>query len=329
MLENSGMKKLIFSLGLLAMVSCGSYKTEMWFNADGSGKTELSFDLGAMIKEMKSAFDGIGKEMMKDSLLAENTMQTDSFQNLTIDTMVNEAPPALKEGGGNEVQDTQWMEGMPGQNQGIGSVFPAKKKSSPEVFMSSLDQGKVDTMVNFYSIIPDSIKNKLANPKLLKQVELEMHLDSANETGLIAFRYHYKDLKEAIEIGKLMETTEVLETGNADSYQQFQRNFSFLSSIDYNVKAGTLVSAEEDLFKSGMVSEKMLEGVDPENEFAFKLFLEIMGMDKTEITLHLPRKIKEVKGIEYMQVDDNTVKLIFDMAAIIKSKKVPGYEIRF
>ena len=45
----------------MTLFSCGTYQSEITFYADGSGKTNIHYDLGKMIKEMKAAFEGFGK----------------------------------------------------------------------------------------------------------------------------------------------------------------------------------------------------------------------------------------------------------------------------
>lgn len=347
------MKKLLIVIALFSFVSCGSYKTEMWFYADGSGKTSIRYDLGAMIKEMKSAFEGIGKQMAKDSvftdslslanLLADSTgndfMLADSMQSwMTDSTQYDWTEPAMQEEGDPAPEmyhDTTGYNSDFSENYSFGDSsqmamnMPVKKKSSVEKFVGELNQGKVDTSVVIYSLMPDSVLQQLENPGLLKQVNLEIHLDSAEEKGIIDLSYTYKNMKEANKIGEMMARAEIIETGDTSSMKNFKRNFNSLEGMQYDAKAGTLKSPEENAFEMGMLPTEMMEGMDMNDEESFGMFLDIMGMDRIEVIYHMPRKIKEVKGVEYEQIDDDTIKLRFDMRSMFKTGKVPGYEIRF
>lgn len=347
------MKKLLLSLCLFSLISCGSYQTEMWFYADGSGKTSIRYDLGAMIKEMKSAFEGFGKQMAKDSLftdslalaniltdsLGNNPFSADSMQSGLSDTtqydwtqpaIEEEAAPAPEFYNDTTVYNADFSENYSfGDSSQMGMNMPVKKKSSVEKFVGDLNQGKVDTSVVIYTLIPDSVLQQLENPGLLKQVNLEIHLDSAEEKGVIDLSYTYKNLKEANKIGEMMAKAEIIETGDTTSMKNFKRNFNSLDGMKYDPKSGKLSSPEGNAFEMGMLPTEIMQGMDMNDEESFGMFLEIMGMDKIEVIYHLPRKIKEVKGVEYEQLDDDTVKLRFDMRTMFKTGKVPGYEIRF
>ncbi|HRG20609.1 MAG TPA: hypothetical protein PLQ57_06250 [Saprospiraceae bacterium] len=347
------MKKLLLSLCLFSLVSCGSYKTEMWFYADGSGKTNIQYDLGAMIKEMKAAFEGFGKQMAKDSVFSDSLalaniftdsigndiFATDSMQSwLSDSTQYELTQPAVQEEAAPEPEmyyDTTGYNADFSENYSFGDSsqmglnMPVKKKSSVEKFVGGLNQGKVDTSVVIYTLIPDSVLQQLENPGLLKQVNLEIHLDSAEEKGVIDLSYTYKNLKEANKIGEMMARAEIIETGDTTSMKNFKRNFNSLNEMKYDPKAGILSSPEENAFEMGMLPKEMVEGIDKNDEESFGMILDIMGMDKIEVIYHLPRKIKEVKGVEYEQIDDDTIKLRFDMRTMFKTGKVPGYEIRF
>ena len=136
-------------------------------------------------------------------------------------------------------------------------------------------------------------------------------------------------MKEANKIGEMMARAEIIETGDTTSMKNFKRNFNSLNGMKYDPKAGMLSSPEENAFEMGMLPTEMMEGIDKNDEESFGMILEIMGMNKIEVIYHLPRKIKEVKGVEYEQINDDTIKLRFDMRTMFKTGKVPGYEIRF
>lgn len=342
------MKKYILLLLGMTLFSCGTYQSEITFYADGSGKTNIHYDLGKMIKEMKAAFEGFGKAMeqdssavlgnAQDSLSNEVIFPADSLASWWQDTTSIDYTQSSDEEENNAEemwQDTtnyhyefqQDSTQSMGDQPAFGAV--AKKQSSVEKFFSNLDKGKVDTFVTIYNIIPDSVLKELENATLLKQVSIEFHLDSVAETGTIDLTYTYKNFTEARQIGENMAKAEFIETGDTTSYNSLKSNFSTIENLIFDPKAGVLSSREVDAFENGMVPKEFASMEGGNDEMNIDMVLQLMGLDKIEQIYHLPAKIKEVKGIDYELIDDDSVKLRFDMKQMIKTGKVPAYEIRF
>lgn len=342
------MKKYILFFICMQMFACGNYRSEITFYADGSGKTNIHYDLGKMIKEMKATFEGIGKTMAldsssvkgntQDSLSTDVILPEDSLVSSWQDTTLRDYPQSIDQEENNieemwddtssyhyefQQDSAQWM----GDQPGFGAV--AKRQSSVEKFFSNLNQGKVDTFVTFYNIIPDSVLKELENASLLKQVSIEFHLDSVAETGTIDLTYTYKNFSEARQVGEHLAKAEFIETGDTASFNNLKSNFNTFETLIFDAKAGVLSSQEVSAFENGMIPKEFASMTGGNDEASIDMVLQLMGLDKIEQIYHLPSKIREVKGVEYEMIDDDSVKLRFDMKQLIKTGKVPGYEIRF
>ena len=125
------------------------------------------------------------------------------------------------------------------------------------------------------------------------------------------------------------EEAEFIETGDTASFNNLKSNFNTFETLIFDAKAGVLSSQEVSAFENGMIPKEFASMTGGNDEASIDMVLQLMGLDKIEQIYHLPSKIKEVKGVEYEMIDDDSVKLRFDMKQLIKTGKVPGYEIRF
>ncbi|MBK8702009.1 MAG: hypothetical protein IPN29_21540 [Saprospiraceae bacterium] len=346
------MRKLYFVLLVLFLVSCGSYRTEVWFNADGSGKSNLHFDVGEMMKQMKAAFEGVAQEMNKDSSMMGNAVFSDSLLGGVVDTTVMDVEQfdymgtdSVYDGTFYDTTsmidayydssyqsyttDTGFYSGGQDWAGDTSFVMVEKKQSSMEKFMSSLPRDKVDTVINFYQVLPDSVIRQLEKPALLKQVTLEVHMDSINEKGVIDFTYSYKNLKEAEEVADMLARAEFIETGDTASIANFKRTFEGVNNLRFYPKSKTIESKETDAFASGMLQKDLMGNLSTSDEEGMNMILDMLGMKTVEVIYHLPGEVKEVKGLMYEQISKDTIKLIFDVKDMIKTGKVPGYVVTY
>lgn len=284
------MKYLTIYFSLFILVSCGSHRSELWFYADGSGQRTTTL----VVKP----------EMMKLVYAWQEELKS-------IDQQEVNKKLSNKKGTNNTSENSE------------------QRLTGFEKILLSSVKGSVDTNLVLYNIVPDSIKGQLDQAQLLKKVAYEIQIDADKNVAKAKFTAKYKNLEEALKINEVLRSMDELEKSNLNLYTDSKKFFNFLASMDYDVENGILKYPETALFKTGLIDEDLINEVDINDEFMFKQYLKFLDIETYELILHLPGKIKKVSGVEYQLLDEDTVVLKFDMAPIIKSKIMPGYEIKF
>jgi len=186
---------------------------------------------------------------------------------------------------------------------------------------------KMDTTMNFYDQMPDSLKNTIENAHLLKQMNLNMSVDSKKKMAKMTMSISYKNMDELAELLKVMSESKGEQGGMAAMMGGDDMNKMF---VDYKVdyKHGVyrmppmdvMSEIENDPEMSKMFgSLDSLALADPEGMEFFEMMFG--GSSKTKI--HLPGKVQFTNDMN-AKIDGNTVIFEDNILEIMKSGKKPG-----
>ena len=170
----------------------------------------------------------------------------------------------------------------------------------------------IDSLMNFYEMMPDSVKEQMVNPEVLKKVNMHMKIVSAEEYAKIKISMVYDSAKELEEIIKGMNEANPEGGGMGDQEDKLSEMFG---KFDTDLKNGIVriegidTEDEDDPFMQEMMEElnNPEKAEDPE-------FIEMMKMllgGETKTIVHVPGKIlftnypdAEIKGNTVIFKDD-------------------------
>jgi len=184
----------------------------------------------------------------------------------------------------------------------------------------------IDSSMNFYDIMPDSIKETMTNPKILKNVSLDMHINSLKEEASMTLNIEYKNQNH---LNQIFTTMKEMKKSGEKAEEQFD-NMNIEYTID--VKRGIVQLPGMDIselendpeFAQIMGSIDSLETTDPESMMLF----EMMFGGESKTIVHLPGKIEFTNDM-HAEIDGNTVTFRDNMMEMIKAKKSKDRIIKF
>ncbi len=186
---------------------------------------------------------------------------------------------------------------------------------------------KMDTTINFYDQMPDSLKNTIANAHLLKQMNLHMNVDSKKKEAKMRMNISYKNMEELEDILKVMSESKGGQGGMAAMMGDDDMNKIFADyKVDY--KNGVYRMPPMDLMSEIENDPEMVEifgnidslaQADPEAMMMF----EMMFGNSTKTKIHLPGKVQFTNDMN-AKIDGNTVIFEDNVIEIMKSGKKPG-----
>jgi len=184
----------------------------------------------------------------------------------------------------------------------------------------------IDSTMNFYEVMPDSIKEKMENAEILKNVNLNMYINSKKEEANISMTVEFDSAEQMNEIFNSMKT---MKGGGPDSEDQFEN-----MKIDYSfdIKNGIIRIPGMDLselendpeFSQIMGSMDSLDTADPEKMEMF----EMLFGGETSLIIHAPGNVQFTNDMDAV-IDGNKVTFTDNLIEIIKSKKSLDRVIKF
>ncbi|MDQ3140930.1 MAG: hypothetical protein M3Q56_01645 [Bacteroidota bacterium] len=298
----------LISLLLVLFSSCQALKNEVWFNADESGRMEITFDIGALVEGFSekiqelNTLDSTGNESKQPAELEQEEITH-------ADPMSDPISPPI-----------------------IETQMPDKKKSSIQKFFDRLQDSKaasVDTSVLCSTLFPDSIKLKLERPYLLRKVGFHVKFREDSAIALLRMGIDFIHLSQIDEILSEIEKAEQLETGVINTESSMKESFILGNQIQFKPEEGLLIIPAEDMLKKMNMTEKEVDDfalMKPEELESFK---KIFGLGTIETIYHLPGKVKSVEGVKHYKKDDYTVVFQYDMFDFLMGKKIPEHKIHF
>lgn len=161
-----------------------------------------------------------------------------------------------------------------------------------------------DTLINFYNMMPDSVKQKLKNPELLKQMEMKASMNAEKEEFLLKMSIAYDSEEEFIE---LMEELAAMKESQGEANPMMamtskeEMNKMFVQS-KHDSKNHIVRIPQSDLIED-LKNDPMFEGkidslvqaLESIPEDADSEDLEILKMmlgSKSKTVVHLPNDVQ-------------------------------------
>jgi len=237
---------------------------EYWINEDGSGKDEVTFDLGEMATMMIAMMDS-------------------------------------------------------------DSTSPKKNLGNNE---------RIDSTAVFYDIIPDSIKEMMSSPHLLRDISLHMLIDQDNEEMNIRLISNYKSSKHKSEILQAFSEMNKIKAEQRNSRSMMaqaptdEMTGYLVYHIDWDQNSITIPreDVEESLAEEGMDLEDMMMTMD-----TLRQVLDSIDMAMDTMNVERRQEANQIKGMLEMLLG-NEMKMIIhcpkpiwftnDPTALIEGKTV-------
>ena len=82
----------------------------------------------------------------------------------------------------------------------MGEKKESKNTDDPIAKFLASSETQFDTLISFYDIAPDSVKQEIENPDLMRKAKMSMQMDKDEGTFIIGVQMDYKNLEEADQI---------------------------------------------------------------------------------------------------------------------------------
>jgi hypothetical protein len=274
------------------LISCGDIQQDLYLKADGSGKLEASFEMGEMMSMMK----GFTDVNMSDVTLEEGA---------TPDTIKQD--PLI-------VQDP--MEALMAR-----ITDPAHATD-------------FDTLISIVSMMPDSLKSKQTRPDLTRHIWLRIQSPALSDELTVGMVIEFKDHVQLQHIINHLDTMEgsamaMPGPGGAGAAGAGFPNELFLT-FHSDMKTGAI---KIDTVDYGSIKAEMDMGMmmgDSASTSEDMGIMEMMfGNSKIRTIIHVPGEVLSCSNKDAILTKDNRVIVEHEFMEVMKSGKVPGYEIKF
>lgn len=269
------------------MSSCIDMTEEIFLTKKGSGKYSLAMDLSGLMDM------GMLADMMKDMDLGEEDP-----------TAPQEDPVPLED---VEEDQTYIFEDQ-------AETEETAETDAPSLFGDM--EEKMDTIIRFNEI-PDSIKQKISNPDILKKGYMRMQMDK--EQSLMIMSFHV-DFDKFSDISDFFAAFGEIKGDQATAGSILGGSDDFLKGGLFSLSKRILTRAPSPKKPAG--SEGLFEG--EEMEFAKMMF---KGAKYTTI-YHLPGKVKSTT-IPNARVNGKVVTVENDMLEVMEDKVAMHGSIKF
>lgn len=187
--------------------------------------------------------------------------------------------------------------------------------------MEKINSEKVDTSINMFAIMPDSVRRVTENPEQFKNMNVFIDLDSEENKALVKFAIDFKDFKQIDQmLGNLVQAfgsgRPELEAMNID---EMMGGFSFDDSNYFTKKE---FKQRRMSSGGGGMDEMMGEGESAQ-------MVEMMfGNTKYNKTIHFPYQIKSVSGTD-AKIDGNTLMINRELMEMMKEDQSQELQVMF
>lgn len=196
------------------------------------------------------------------------------------------------------------------QMRNIDNDSDSNSKSVDELVWADFP-GKIDSTIDFTKDVPDSEWADPAKKKILEKINGFMEGGRQKGYVNVGIKYHFKDPDE---LDKLMNLIE--ENRNSSEGGSLLPNF-YESSTDVNYE----MNGRKFIRKTEMTKK-------PELEKSEEATLEAMFVGaKMRTIVHMPGKIKKVKGDHILEIKDSTVTFEYSILKSIKGEINSDFEI--
>jgi hypothetical protein len=273
------------------LTSCGDIQQDLYLKADGSGKLEASFELGEMMSMMKGFTDVNVSDVTLEEEMTPDTIAQDPM-------IVQDPMEALME----RITD------------------PAH----------AVD---FDTLISIVSMMPDSVKSKQTRPDLTKNIWMRIQSPALSDELTMGMVIEFTDQTQLRHIINHLDTIDgnamtMPSPGGTGAGAGFPKEVFLTFNSD--MKAGVLtvdtvdygsIKAEMDM--SMMTGDSLDTGED------MGIMEMMFGNSKIRTIIHVPGEVLSCSNKDAILTKDNRVIVEHEFMEVMKSGKVPGYEIKF
>lgn len=225
----------------------------------------------------------------------------------------------------------------------VGSMLNEMKESedgeeSSESFNMYESEKKMDTTLNFFSVMPDSVRRKLTDPQALEIMNIDLHVDPEKEIGMLKLNMDYKSEEELerfytalIEMESLDKTKSLSQAGQGDTKQMLNDMLGG-HKLDYENKVVRIPRTDpmKELKDNGMYNElaPKIDSLQYLEEGSFeRQMIEMLIPGETKTRVHVPGKILFTSDPNAV-IDGNTVTFTMNvMQIMIDGGEIPTSDI--
>ena len=234
--------------------------------------------------------------------------------------------------GSGSMEITFDMGEMAGMVQGMMGELEESNNEEPKGMWDKSE--KMDSSINMYNTMPDSVKQTLDNPELLKNISYRINVDTENEIAKMSMKLNYKNIEHLSDILKTFKDIQSSKNGGAMAAVGGDTDLSTLFKTfktDLNNGIIQLEALDIEEMKDDPEFDEMITAIeDPansENPEMMEMFSMMFGGD-IETIVHAPGKIIFTNDLN-AQIDGNTVTFNDNLLEMIKSGKSLARVIKF
>lgn len=185
----------------------------------------------------------------------------------------------------------------------------------------------IDTTFNLYEVMPDSIKQKVDNPKLLEKVSISMLTNKDQAKALMGLEISYDQMSQLEEIflslSKLSEASNKQQT-NLEGLKEMMRSY------EIDLKNGIITFPEqnfEDALGEGLsqIDQVDLDNMTEEEKAMMQMMLGESGMT---MKVNLPGEVLSCNDPS-AKIEGNTVYFKDSFVDLVEKKKLKERVIKF
>lgn len=277
------------ALLLTGLTSCGDIEQNLVLNTNGSGTLETTFDMG----EMMSMIKGLGDmgSMMNDDV-----------------TISADQPPVETPTEPEEAKDPMQL--------------IIDKVTDPAYAQD------YDTLFSITEIMPDSVRQKVTRPDLLKKINIRLQSPAESSSLKMGLVMHFDNKAELAEMVDYLETLDdSSSTGILPGMGGGMQSETFLV-FDADLKAGWIKVDSVDL--SGLASNMEMGGEGTTMGGEDMGMMEMMfANSKIKTSIKVPGEVTSCSNKDAILTKDNRVLMEYNFMDVYRKGKLPGYSIQF
>ena len=185
----------------------------------------------------------------------------------------------------------------------------------------------VDSTFNFYEVMPDSVRNTIENPELLKNISMTINTSKSDMTAVMGMDMKYNSLEE---LEQIFDTMRQMGNDNDDGPNQMEGFKELLRNYDVDFKKGIVTLPEQEYSGDLGADSGEMPDVDFENMSEEESgMMDMMIGDKGYVTtLHLPGKVISCDDPDAI-IDGNTITIKDSYMTLMKEKKFKARTINY
>lgn len=187
------------------------------------------------------------------------------------------------------------------------------------------NEENIDSTTNFYTMMPDSVKETLSNPDMLKRFNLNMKVDTKKEYAKMKMTVDYDSAEQLEEILKAIKEAQsknksgkmaAADGGDTDLSAMFEGYNIDLKNGIIRLDAMDMSDMKDDPEFGEML--QMLENPEASEDPEMAMMMEMMFGGDMETVIHAPGKILFTNDRK-AKIDGNTVTFTDNILEMMKT----------